>query len=401
MKCLLILPRPIFPLVSGYSLKNYNLIRILKRQYQLHLVIIFDEELSKEEIDYYQFLNIQVTLHRIPRWRSYINAMFGLLSTKPLQVCYYYDKHLQRNIKTRLESSDILIGALVRTRAYLDSATKLSGKIIVFDMVDSVALNYQRSKNKTKSLFWRILYGIEGKRLLRYEQKWIEESSVTYLFNQDEQEYWSKYGNVKWLPHGVNDKLFTYDQCDGTWENSVVFVGKMSYQPNIDAVLWYMEYVHKQIGEQIPLVIVGAYPTENIKNKAKEFPNITVTGYVEDPYLYVNSAMAVVAPMQTGGGIQNKVLEGMALGKVNVISSLAAKPIVYGTDGVHFLVANRAEEYVRILMDIRENKERYQGIGRQARQLIQTWFTWERYGSEYILGMEDGILSKRRNNKLR
>lgn len=389
MNCLLILPRPVFPLVCGYALKNYNLIGILAKQYNLHLVIIADKELSKEEVGYYQSLSVQVMVHRIPRWKSYLSAFSGLFSTKPLQVCYYYDKHLQKKIKTELENCSVLIAALVRTRKYLEEAEKIPEKIVVFDMVDSIALNYQRSKKKTKSWFWRILYGIEGKRLLAYEQKCVENSSITYLFNQEEQVYWSRYGNVKWLPHGVNEELFTYHKKDETWQDSVVFMGKMDYQPNVDAALWYMEHVHKQIGDQIPFVIVGAYPTESIFAKAKELPNVTVTGYVEDPYLYVNSAMAVVAPMQTGGGIQNKVLEGMALGKINIISSLAAKPIVGGEDGVHFLVADRAEEYVEVLQRVKMNRKKYLSIELEARRLVQKNFVWRMYGQGYMNGIED------------
>lgn len=384
MKCLLILPRPVFPLVCGYALKNYNLIQILANKYKLHLVIIADKELKEEEITYYQSLSVQLTVHRIPKWKSYANSFLGIFSTKPLQVCYYYDKSLQEKIKHDLQNCDILIGALVRTRAYLDEVEKTPGKVIVFDMVDSIALNYQRSKNKTKSWFWKILYEIEGKRLFQYEKKWVENSSVTYLFNQEEQAYWSQYGNVKWLPHGVNEKLFTYGKRDEKWEDSVVFMGKMDYQPNVDAALWYMEHVHKHIGDKIPLIIVGAYPTESILSWAQKLPNVTVTGYVDDPYLYVNSAMAVIAPMQTGGGIQNKVLEGMALGKINVISSLAAKPIVGGVNGVHFLVADGPEEYVETLMGIRNDRERYQVLGALAQQLIVDRFTWEQYGNEYV-----------------
>lgn len=388
MKCLLILPRPIFPLVSGYSLKNYNLIRLLAKAYQLKLVIICDGEIAEEEKQFYHENSVELCTFKMPKWQSYLRALCGLFGTRPLQVCYYYDKKLQKQLMPLIEECEILISALVRTREYLNVANSDSRKTVVFDMVDSIALNYMRSKDKTKSALWRILYKIEGHRLLTYEKKCVESSAVTYLFNPGEYAYWRRYGNVKWLPHGVNEKLFDYSCYDKTWENSVVFIGKMNYQPNVDAVIWYMKYVHSQIGDKVPLVIVGAYPTEKVFACARELPNVTVTGFVEDPYVYVASAMAVIAPMQTGGGIQNKVLEGMALGKVNIVSELAAKPIEGARAGSHFLVANTPEEYKDILLELSVDREKYAQIGRQAQMLIRKQYTWENYGKMYLGGIE-------------
>lgn len=387
MKCLLLLPRPVFPLVCGYALKNYNLIQILAERYELHLVIITSGELLKEETDFYKKLGIHVRTYQISKWRSYVRTLRGVFSKKPLQISYYYDRQLQAVLSPYLEECDILIAALVRTREYLNPAEKMK-KIIVFDMVDSIGLNYMRSREKTKSLFWKLIYGIEGKRLMRYERRAVEESSITYLFNREEQNYWSPYGNVKCLPHGVNEKLFHYHHYDVRWQNSVVFIGKMDYQPNVDAAVWYMENVHRRIGNQVPLVIVGAYPTEKVQECARSLPNVTVTGFVDDPYIYLNSAMALIAPMQTGGGIQNKVLEGMALGKVNIISGLAARPIEGGENGKHFLIADSPDEYVEILMHWKENRERYEEIGENARELIRERYSWKRYGEMYLAGIE-------------
>lgn len=388
MKYLLLLPRPVFPLVCGYALKNYNLIQILAEQYELHLVIITSGELLKEETDFYEKLGIHVRTYRISKWRSYVRTLRGVFSQKPLQISYYYDRQLQTVLMPYLEECDILIAALVRTREYLNPAEAMKEKVIVFDMVDSIALNYMRSREKTKSLFWKLIYGIEGKRLMRYERRAVEKSSITYLFNGEEQSYWNQYGDVKRLPHGVNEELFHYPHYDVRWQNSVVFIGKMDYQPNVDAAVWYMENVHRRINNQVPLVIVGAYPTEKVQECARSLPNVTVTGFVDDPYIYLNSAMALIAPMQTGGGIQNKVLEGMALGKVNIISSLAAGPIEGGEDGKHFLVADSPDEYVEILMHWKENRERYEEIGENARELIRERYSWKRYGEMYLEGIE-------------
>lgn len=166
-------------------------------------------------------------------------------------------------------------------------------------------------------------------------------------------------------------------------------MGKMDYQPNVDAAKWYIEKVHSRIGKDVPFIIVGANPSKELFALKRKYPNITITGYCEDPYVYLNSAMALVAPMQTGGGIQNKVLEGMALGKINIISTLAARPIKGGEDKKHFLVADTAQEYEAILTDLSDNPGKYSHIGLEAKKIIREQFTWSAYCDVFIQNIKN------------
>lgn len=386
-RCLLVLPRPVFPLVCGYALKNYHLIKILNTHYDLKIILISEKDISSEEQNFYESLSVEFYSYRIPKYKSYLSCAIGLFSSRPLQICYFYDRELQKKIDLLASESDILIAALIRTRKYFESIQLKANQTLVFDMVDSIALNYSRSKEHTSSLLWRFLYSIESKRLLKYERNYIQTSTITYLFNPEEVNFWNNAGNVTWLPHGVNNTLFTYTRTTQDYSNSVVFIGKMDYRPNVEAALWYLNNVHVIIGSKIPFIIVGAYPTEELQNFARKFPNVTITGYVDDPYVYMNSALAIVAPMQTGGGIQNKVLEGMALGKINIISPLAAASIVGAKNGVHFLIANSAEEYAEYIINIAQNPEQYQSIAKAAQELIKNQFTWEAYGRGYVEGI--------------
>lgn len=496
-KCFLLLPRPVFPTVSGYSLKNYNLIRILSEKYALTVGVISPSELSDAEKDYYKSLGIRFFSWRIPRWKSCLSTALGLFSHVPLQVCYYYDQGLQRRVDQEAEKADVLIAALIRTRRYFSKYDKnaarqkagaetaeddrrkagakaaeagrrkadaeaaefgrRTGKRLVFDMVDSIAMNYARSEASTASLFWRLIYRIEGRRLAAYEKMWIRESDVTYLFNPEEQKALSGYGSVRCVPHGVNGALFTYEKdhaaeleeylgaggasvdcvekaaSGAPLENAVVFMGKMNYQPNVDAALWYLKNVHPKICGRVPFVIVGAYPTEEVRKAAAGLKNVTVTGFVEDPYLYVSAAMAAVAPMQSGGGIQNKVLESMALGKVNLVSPLAAAALEGLENGCCagervMYICRTPEEYADRLLDMAEKTaekrslgrgnetghadetehvdetgralgfseyenaghaaREYENIGRAAREYIRRHYTWEKYGEAYLKGIE-------------
>jgi glycosyltransferase involved in cell wall biosynthesis len=98
--------------------------------------------------------------------------------------------------------------------------------------------------------------------------------------------------------------------------------------------------------------------------------------------------MAVVAPMQTGAGIQNKVLETMALGTINVLTSLAANPIVGAIDGEHFLIANTADDFCDILLKIAARPDEYNNIKMSARNFIAQNYTWQICEKQYMQAIE-------------
>ncbi len=391
-KCLLILPRPVFPTVGGYAIKNKQLIDILHQHYDLTLVVLSDHPIMTDEKEFYTTHSSLFRYFYYPKIRYWFNAFRALFSSKPLQVGYFYYPEVQKFVNQHIQDQNIVVGVLIRSMAYLQHRPQ--NTIAVFDMVDSIALNYQRSIQKVHSLFWKCLYKIEKNRLFKAEEYWVSQADITYLFNNEECKYWQKFGHVELVPHGVYDKLFLYEQTDPKFSNAVVFIGKMDYQPNIDAVVWYIKNVHSIIGDKVPFIIVGAYPTKEVYNLAQHFSNIEITGFVDDPYLIIKSSLLVIAPMQTGGGIQNKILESMALGKIVLTSSIAASPIVGAQHNQHFMIADTPSQYIDTILKIREHPEQYQSIGNAARQFIQQHYTWAAYAQKYIAGIEKELQQK-------
>lgn len=388
----MILPRKLFPLLSGYSLKNYYLIQILAQRYSITLIVISNEHISEEEKEFYQTYTRKYLIYPLSKWESVFGVFKACIKGHPIQVGLYSSRRLMRLVAKYSQKADVFICELVRTLPYLQKAETSAVK--VFDMVDSIGLNYQKSIEGTRSFLWRCYYRVEASRLLRYEKRGIEISDITFLFNSDEQKYWSNAGNVHCLPHGVKEGLLDYPRS-GQRENYVVFIGKMNYQPNIDAVMWYVNTVHRKMKRRIPLIITGAYPVKEIVKLQEENEDITVTGFVEDPYTILEKAAAVIAPMQTGGGIQNKVLEAMALGKVNLLSAKAARPITGAVDGKHFFICDTREEYEQRLKELISSPEKAEQMGTCARQFICEHYTWERYGKQYLSCLEQLYLQQK------
>ena len=393
-KCFLILPRSVFPCVGGYAMMHKHLIETLDRHYQLSLVVLSDHIATNEENAFYKEHSADFCFFCFPKWRYYFNALCALFSNRPLQVGYYSFGLVRHAVGRMAADCEIAVGGLIRTMDYLDWAPKRS--VLVFNMVDSIGLNYQRSRTEVKSVFWKLIYNIETKRLLRYERDWVQKADVSYLVNNDEKNYWEQYGrNVRLVPHGVKLDLFEYDERDSCYTDKVAFIGKMDYQPNVDAIEWYIRNVHSQIGDKIPLIIIGAFPPKKLLRLVRQYDNIEVTGFVQEPYRILKSALAVVAPMQTGGGIQNKVLEGMAIGQINIVSGLAAHPILGALDGEHLLIADTAEQYIQTLTKLQKNREHFAFIGENARGFIRSHYTWDAFDNAYIENIEQACRSKR------
>ena len=118
--------------------------------------------------------------------------------------------------------------------------------------------------------------------------------------------------------------------------DTIVFVGKMSYAPNVLAVTHFADNIFPSLCINRPnlkFIIVGAYPGNNVKKLAKR-PNIVVTGYVDSVEPYYRHATIVVAPMLTGAGIQNKILQAMSYGCCVVTTPIGAEGITVNHDEI-------------------------------------------------------------------
>jgi len=363
-----------YPPIGGDRLKNYWLLKILSKYFNVHLVSITEDDIPEDFYSFADSLGITYKIFKKPKWKFYLNSLKSFTNNLPLQVNYYYFKDIQEYINQIYEDYNLIFANLIRTAKYVMRLNK--PKII--DIADSIGQNYLRSYKRTSSLFWKLIYKFEAERLLKFEEKCIDSFDKSLFFNIEEMKFFNKPEKTIWIPHGVNESLLNYNKMDRKYRNCITFFGKMDVQHNIDAVLWFVKNVFLKINKSIKLIIVGANPTREVKKLETKYKNIKVTGYVEDPYLIIKSSLCSIAPLQTGGGIQNKILESMALGTINIISSLAAKPI-RGKNKVHYFVEDDPDRIANLINDIYKNPQKYDYIKSNAREYIKNNFTWSIY----------------------
>jgi glycosyltransferase involved in cell wall biosynthesis len=154
----------------------------------------------------------------------------------------------------------------------------------------------------------------------------------------------------------------------------------MDYPPNVDAVLWFTNHVMPLLPKDILFVIIGSNPNKQILELARKLPErIIVTGFILSPAAIFQGAICSVAPMQTGSGIQNKILESMAAGNVVITSSLAAKPLAGAIDGIHFLVSDSPNDFSAKIIGLLENRYDVGNMKNAAKELMMKQYSWDKH----------------------
>jgi glycosyltransferase involved in cell wall biosynthesis len=180
------------------------------------------------------------------------------------------------------------------------------------------------------------------------------------------------------MPNGV-DLAYFHPQSTITTKKSLVFTGTFSYEPNVDAAVYFVEEILPLVREQYPeieLYLVGSNPHPRVKALAKD-PRVIVTGYVDDVRPFVWDAAIVIVPLRMGSGTRLKVLEAMAMEKPLVSTSIGCEGISTVSDE-HLLVANTPTEFAEAIGRLLREDGLPKALGRNGRRLVELQYSWEK-----------------------
>lgn len=189
-------------------------------------------------------------------------------------------------------------------------------------------------------------------------------------------------GNKVEIP---NDIFVSKHESDGI----LVFVGKMNYEPNVVAVTWFAEHVLPKLLVTYPNLqfqIVGAHPEKRIQ-RLSDNPNIQVTGFVESVEPYFQNATIVVAPMLTGAGIQNKIIQAMSYGCCVVTTPIGAEGLTINHNEI--AVLGSESEMIDGIANLLINREKRIEMGRSARQYVIDNLSTEVIAKQFWSFMDD------------
>lgn len=250
------------------------------------------------------------------------------------------------------------------------------------DFVDVDSLKWKQYAERSSGIK-RMLYGLEHRRNRTLEKRIVAVSKGNYLVSENEASILRDFApgpNTRGIGNGVDLDFFAPQETTENVEpETCVFVGGMDYQPNIDGVCWFAEHVWPALRERhsnFQFVIVGRDPTDEVKALEGKYPGIQVTGAVDDVRPFVANSRFVVAPLRIARGIQNKVLEAMAMGKA-VLSSPEALTGIDLTPGTHAVEATTPEQWVEFATDLLGDADRRTELGVAAREFVERHHSWE------------------------
>ncbi|HWZ70238.1 MAG TPA: TIGR03087 family PEP-CTERM/XrtA system glycosyltransferase, partial [Casimicrobiaceae bacterium] len=228
------------------------------------------------------------------------------------------------------------------------------------------------------------LYRREAQRLLAFEKLVAARAEASLFVTREEARLLSQAApgcanRIVAIENGVDSEYFSpshvFESPFAAGEHPIVFTGTMDYWPNVDAVAWFAREVLPQIRQhdaRARFHIVGMNPNSQVR--ALQGDAVSVAGRVDDVRPYLGHARAVVAPLRVARGIQNKVLEAMAMGRPTVVTSACAA-VLTARAGVELETADDASAFAAKVLAVMD-PQRGDGMGRQARARILADYAW-------------------------
>ena len=381
MKIFVLLSRFPYPLEKGDKLRAFHQIKELSRNNEIILCTVSDEKVEEESIKILSKYCSEISVIKLPKWRIYWNLFIQLLFTnKSLQVAYFYNSSAKKKIDECIAKfqPDHIYCQLIRVTEYVrDSKIKKT-----LDYMDALARGMER-RVEDAPFYMKWFLKTETIRLKRYEHFIFEDFDNHVIISEQDRKLIVnvKNDNVVVVPNGVDYE--TYKHAEIEKEYDLIFTGNMAYPPNVDSVVYLVNKIMPLVWKQRPnirLVIVGAQPSAKVLRLKSD--KVIVTGWVEDISVYYSRSKIFVAPMQIGTGLQNKLLEAMAM-KLPCITSELANNALGASHNEDILIGNNEVEYTEHIIRLIENVNLQKEIAQKGYEFVKKNYTWE--GSTAIL----------------
>ena len=377
-----------YPPNKGDKVRSYHLLKHLAARHRVHLGTFIDDPDDERYLPVVQEMCAEVHVSRLNPRLAKLLSLRGLVAHEPLTLSYYRDAAFHRWVR-QLTARQSIDATLVFSSSMAQYAQSPPDQLLV-DFVDVDSAKWSDyARMHSWPLSW--LYKREGLRLLAYERAVAARARHSFFATEKETDLFrgaapESAHRVGMLSNGVDAEFFAPDAARvspfSADELPIVFTGAMDYWPNIDAVAWFATSMLPEIRRRWPQVrfhIVGRSPTAAVRALASD--SVSVTGTVPDVRPYLQHAAVVVAPLRLARGVQNKVLEAMAMARPVVAASVCVEAID-AEPGQHLLQATAETDYVNAVDALLGDAGRASTVGAAGRARVIAMYGWEARLSE-------------------
>lgn len=382
-KLLYLVHRMPYPPNKGDKVRSYHLLKHLASKHQVFLGTFMDDPEDAVHTSTLRELCSEVHIERLHPKRARLASLIGLLGRDALTLSYYRSHAMSRWVDD-VHKRHRLDAAVVFSSSMAQYAQRLSEVPMLVDFVDVDSAKWsQYATERPWPLSW--LYRREGRCLLAYERAVASKARSSFFVTESETSLFRRLapeaaGRVQTISNGVDAQFFSVDRARpnpfNPTEKAIVFTGAMDYWPNVDAVRWFNADILPLLREKWPQLrfyIVGRSPDAAVKSLSSD--SVIVTGTVPDVRPYLQYADVVVAPLRLARGIQNKILEAMAMSRP-VVASGACVAAIQAKGQTEIVSAESAQDYAFAISELLSNPQRSELMGAAARSFVEQRYSW-------------------------
>jgi sugar transferase (PEP-CTERM/EpsH1 system associated) len=378
----------LLPLDNGGRLRTWNLMRHLAKRHDI--TYLGFSETQQSAADLAGMREVCTDLIAIPRsdppkgsWRFYVDAARHLADPLPYAIGKYRSPEFTRRLRGLLaeRTFDLIVCDFLFPAINLPRELPCPAVVFTHNVESEI---WRRHTETRTGALGRFLYGMQYRRMLRYERRALARfDGVLAVSEADSETLERLYPDairrpVQIVPTGVDTEYFTPAACPSpAASRSVVFTGSMDWLPNEDAMLFFCRETLPLIRREEPgvtLSIVGRAPTPAVSALARQH-GVIVTGRVEDVRPYVRDAAVYVVPLRIGGGTRLKIFEAMAMGKAVVSTGVGAEGLPV-TDGEQVWLADQPQAFASAVVSLLRDVHRRRHLEEAARALVLERYDW-------------------------
>jgi len=381
-KIVFITGRHPWPPNKGDQLIAYNQIKRLSRDYDIYLVTSPSLG-NKKKAREFEKLCREVIHVNVTRASMFFDALKTLVNGRPFQVNMFTNKKEIQRVGQAIKRimPDIIHVQTIRMAEYgiVKSDRSLSdgnNPRLIMDMIDLLSLNMKRRASKEKGIKKWIM-NLEGRLVEEYEKK-LSRYYDRIVFVSDHDASRSNLENTRVNPNGTYVDSERIDGYDIDKKKQILFHGNMNYFPNAEAALYFADKIWPQIYERHPeyrYVIAGRNPGRKVRSLESR-DGIIVKANVEDMVEIILESEIGVYLLNSGTGLQNKILEALGAGLPVVASSMALDGIRGIEDNIAIAVDD-AEDIIEAIDRLIKDAESRERISMNGKSFMMDRFTWE------------------------
>jgi sugar transferase (PEP-CTERM/EpsH1 system associated) len=382
MRLLYITSRVPFPLDKGDKVRAYHQIEELSKHHEVCLFSVNDQELHPQALEALKKICSRVEIVNLNKMELLVNLLRTFFGKQPMQVGYFYNARSLTVFRKLLAEfkPDSVFCQLIRTAEYVRGLNLPK----TLDYMDVFSKGIERRISKVP-FYQRPFYAMEYRRLLKYEHDIFSEFNSTTIISKQDRDLIPHQlnGKITVIPNGVDLSFFHPPQADGILpkkEFEILFNGNMSYPPNIESAVFLVERIMPFVWKKYPdarVLISGTNPASRVRELGSD--RVRVSGWVNDVRVNFAKSRILVAPMQSSIGLQNKLMEAMAM-KLPCVTSTLANNALAAKDGIEVLVADTPEQYAEKIFHLLENTSFAAQLAENGYAFVKEHYDWSRAG---------------------